>query len=1151
MQFKLRMIPAAAATFMLVACGGGAPEPAPVVAAVPTNGKAVDGYLSFAKVVCDTNGNGVADASEPFVYTLADGKFTFPDGCTHGVIATGGSSADTGLPFTGQLKAPAGATMITPLTTLMVAGLTQTQVNAALGLPAGTDLLNTDPALKSGESYVNADLFRKTLAVEQLLQQTTQLLAGLAGATGSATTQPVYNEVAAGFATALAGGAKLNSSATAVDSTVATTLVQAAAQRVATAASVSTGVKTALAAVNLPALATVSAPGMAVQANTILKASDATLTTVTTTAQNSSYITDYVKAKQADLTGTPSAATIAALGTTLTSDVTTGTSSLGGGTGGTTTGTVLVSFDEVNVAFADMGAYGGALPTVVTGPAGGSGNALKIVKPVSPDTWGGVYFTVAPVPFTADRKTITAKVYSSRAGAVIKFKVEIPGGGNVEVASAPTGAANTWSTLSWDFSGVDLSKGYKTIAITPDVDRVTDGQSYYIDEITLAAATTVTPPVSGGALLSFDEATPAFADMGAYGGALPTVVTGPTGGSGNALKIVKPVSPDTWGGVYFTVAAIPFTADRKVITARVNASRAGAVIKFKVEIPGGGNVEVASAPTGAANTWSTLSWDFSAVDLSKGYKTIAITPDVDRVTDGQSYYIDEITLAAAGSGTGGTTGGTAPATAAPTPTALAANVLSIYSDAYTPVAGINLNPGWGQSTAVTEVSVAGNKTEKYATLNYQGIDFVGHAINVSTMGKLHIDVWTPDVTTLKVSLIATTGGGENAVTLTPTLAGWNSYDIDLAGYTVPDKSKIDQIKIEGTPAGGTLYFDNLYFWKTPSAADTVPPTLAIADNLAAATATAPVTYTFTFSEDVGSSFDASDIVVTGGTLGALTKVDATHYTSVVTPTANATGNINVSVAAGKFLDLANNANTAASSATHAFNTTTPAPTDYVSLTGNAISLFNGSSTTSFSMTDFQSAAGISVKWPMANTAALRLQLAETGNFTMAAGQTLTAAVQITETRAGGLGEIRGYIENVSITKTGNSVTLTVPNPASALIYGVSGDGTKSAVINFSSAVAGVKNTLTTAANMLNNIVFGDVVAYAVNNVSNDFTGINALRGKYKVTLVVTDLPLRKTDGSKFPAYTIQVPTKIGATGTGTDIKPVTGWGLEGYITLTD
>lgn len=170
---------------------------------------------------------------------------------------------------------------------------------------------------------------------------------------------------------------------------------------------------------------------------------------------------------------------------------------------------------------------------------------------------------------------------------------------------------------------------------------------------------------------------------------------------------------------------------------------------------------------------------------------------------------------------------TAPAAAAPTPTALAANVISIYSDAYTQTTGVNLNPNWGQSTAVTEIQVASNNTEKYATLNYQGIDFVGNAINVSGMSKLHIDVWTPDVTSIKVSLIATTGGGENAVTVTPTLAGWNSFDIDLAGYTVPDKTKIDQIKIEGAPAGGTIYFDNLYFWKAaPVGCGTTEPTCA-------------------------------------------------------------------------------------------------------------------------------------------------------------------------------------------------------------------------------------------------------------------------------------------------------------------------------------
>jgi hypothetical protein len=127
-----------------------------------------------------------------------------------------------------------------------------------------------------------------------------------------------------------------------------------------------------------------------------------------------------------------------------------------------------------------------------------------------------------------------------------------------------------------------------------------------------------------------------------------------------------------------------------------------------------------------------------------------------------------------------------PTTAAPTPPARAAgDVRSIFSDAYTPISGIDLNPNWGQTTVPATETIAGNATRKYATLNYQGIDWANNPIDVSTMSRLHIDVWTADVTSVLV-------------------------------YTVPNKSAIIQIKIEGTPAGGTLYFDNLYFWKPAS-----------------------------------------------------------------------------------------------------------------------------------------------------------------------------------------------------------------------------------------------------------------------------------------------------------------------------------------------
>jgi len=107
----------------------------------------------------------------------------------------------------------------------------------------------------------------------------------------------------------------------------------------------------------------------------------------------------------------------------------------------------------------------------------------------------------------------------------------------------------------------------------------------------------------------------------------------------------------------------------------------------------------------------------------------------------------------------------------------------------------------------------------------------------------------------------------------------------------------------------------------PAAPDTVPPTVTIASDVSATTATGPVTFTFVFSEDVGVSFDATDIVVTGGTPSAFTRVPGgTQATLVVTPPANATGTITVSVAAGKFTDIAGNANTVGATASKNFNT---------------------------------------------------------------------------------------------------------------------------------------------------------------------------------------------------------------------------------------
>lgn len=104
------------------------------------------------------------------------------------------------------------------------------------------------------------------------------------------------------------------------------------------------------------------------------------------------------------------------------------------------------------------------------------------------------------------------------------------------------------------------------------------------------------------------------------------------------------------------------------------------------------------------------------------------------------------------------------------------------------------------------------------------------------------------------------------------------------------------------------------------------PTVVINDNVTGATATAPVLFTFSFSADVGSSFSADDIAVTGGTAGAFTRVSGTQATLVVTPDAIASGTLNVSVGAGKVTAANNRSNVAA--ATLARNFTNAAAGDW-------------------------------------------------------------------------------------------------------------------------------------------------------------------------------------------------------------------------------
>lgn len=154
--------------------------------------------------------------------------------------------------------------------------------------------------------------------------------------------------------------------------------------------------------------------------------------------------------------------------------------------------------------------------------------------------------------------------------------------------------------------------------------------------------------------------------------------------------------------------------------------------------------------------------------------------------------------------------------AATPPTRNSTDYISIYSGVYSNIGGTDFFPSWGQSTQIQEFYVGADTMIKYSNFNYQGLQLAS-AIDVSNMTKLHLDLWTSNCTAFEVFLINTSPAPavEQPISLTPTLNGWNSFDIDLSLYTSIALHNVGQIKLVSTPFGGpTVYLDNIYFYKT-------------------------------------------------------------------------------------------------------------------------------------------------------------------------------------------------------------------------------------------------------------------------------------------------------------------------------------------------
>lgn len=150
---------------------------------------------------------------------------------------------------------------------------------------------------------------------------------------------------------------------------------------------------------------------------------------------------------------------------------------------------------------------------------------------------------------------------------------------------------------------------------------------------------------------------------------------------------------------------------------------------------------------------------------------------------------------------------TAPETSATEPTEAETQVISLYSDTYTNISGIDYNPNWGQSTIVTEVQVDGDNILKYEGLNYQGTGFEGNPQDVSEMEFVHLDYWTHNAQSLSFFLVSP-GPVETPFTFEIEQLSWQSHKIPLSHFENVDLTDVFQLKVEGD---GDIYLDNIYF----------------------------------------------------------------------------------------------------------------------------------------------------------------------------------------------------------------------------------------------------------------------------------------------------------------------------------------------------
>lgn len=360
-------------------------------------------------------------------------------------------------------------------------------------------------------------------------------------------------------------------------------------------------------------------------------------------------------------------------------------------------------------------------------------------------------------------------------------------------------------------------------------------------------------------LLGFEAAESGGLDGGPFGNGNALAVNLVPGTGTNTTQVAEFIANsggEIWQGININLTTDVDLTSTQTMTIDVKSATA---ITFLAKVNDGTGDEAAAAVThNGDNTWQTLSFTFDTVLDGKApaangtYNGFVIhaywAPGAitfgDVTADERTFYVDNISGPEStdtcsngiedGDETGVDCGGSCPnacpsppTTAAPTPPArAAADVISLFSDAYTDIAIDTFDTSWCPATT-TSVMVAGNATQEVTGLGCEGVEFITDRFDATSFTHFHMDIWTTADTMDKswnLKLVNFAGGTmeANAIEFSTTNASspslpnpnpgtWISLDIPLASWTPGAREDLTQFVI--TSDMGTVYYDNLYLHK--------------------------------------------------------------------------------------------------------------------------------------------------------------------------------------------------------------------------------------------------------------------------------------------------------------------------------------------------